>query len=48
MVVVFDNLVAWGQVISAYSGARSQSSRTQAFVDYLKSEIPKTIGRAAK
>jgi DNA-binding transcriptional LysR family regulator len=48
MVVVFDNLVAWGQVISAYSGARSQSSRTQAFVDYLKSEIPRTIGRMGK
>jgi DNA-binding transcriptional LysR family regulator len=39
LVVLFNNLVAWGQVVTAFFPSGLQSARLQAFIEHLKREI---------
>ena len=40
LVVLFDNLLAWGQVVTAFFPSGRQSARVRAFIDFLKNEVP--------
>ncbi|MFN3889892.1 MAG: LysR family transcriptional regulator [Beijerinckiaceae bacterium] len=39
LVVLFDTLVAWGQVVTAYFPSGMQSARAKAFLDYTKASL---------
>jgi DNA-binding transcriptional LysR family regulator len=39
LVVLFDTLVAWGQVVTAYFPSGLQSARAKAFIDYAKAHM---------
>ncbi|MBX9759594.1 MAG: LysR family transcriptional regulator [Beijerinckiaceae bacterium] len=39
LVVLFDNLVAWGQVVTAFFPSGLQSARAQAFIEYTKARM---------
>lgn len=39
LVVLFDNLIAWGQIVTAYSPAGRQAERIGAFIDHLRRRI---------
>jgi DNA-binding transcriptional LysR family regulator len=39
LVVLFDSLVAWGQVVTAYFPSGLQSARAKAFLDYAKAHM---------
>lgn len=42
LAVIFDNLVAWGQVVTAYFPSGLQSARAKAFIDYANAHMGKT------
>jgi DNA-binding transcriptional LysR family regulator len=48
LVVLFDNLLAWGQVVTAFFPSGRQSARVKAFVDFLKNDVPTTARIEAK
>ena len=41
--VLFDNLIAWGQVVTAYFPSGRRSARLQVFMDFLARDLKKTF-----
>lgn len=47
LVVLFDSLVAWGQVVTAFFPSGLQSARAQAFIEYTKTHMSRDFSGSA-